>query len=75
MITVRTRAKRMARRRKIAKQKIDVQFPPDLLNRVDAAAEALGMSRSDYIRQACVERLERNPPPAPAGEKPRQQGA
>lgn len=38
---------------------ITLRFEVDELERVDAAAEAAGMSRAAFIREACRERMER----------------
>ena len=38
---------------------INVAIPPETVARVDAAARAVGVSRSEWIRQAIAERLER----------------
>ena len=36
---------------------IKIAFPPDLLTAVDAAADTAGISRSEWIRRACLAAL------------------
>lgn len=36
----------------MASPRVSVRFPPDLLGRVRAAAEAEGLALSDYVRRA-----------------------
>ena len=38
---------------------INIRFPAGLLAQIDAAATAAGITRSEWIRTACTERLER----------------
>jgi hypothetical protein len=46
--------------------RIEIQARPDWVARVDAAAEALTISRSAYIRIACDEKIQRDAGQAPA---------
>jgi len=38
-------------------EQISVSMPLDLLAQIDAAAKAAGISRSGWIRRACVDQL------------------
>lgn len=40
--------------------RIELQAPPDWIAQLDAAAAALGMSRSAYIRMACNRQMARD---------------
>lgn len=38
--------------------RVEFQAPPDWVQQLDAAAEALGMGRSAYIRMACNRQMD-----------------
>jgi hypothetical protein len=40
--------------------RFEIQVPPEVAERIDAAAEALLMSRSAWVRVACLEKLARD---------------
>ena len=40
--------------------RIELQASPEWIEQLDAAADAVGLSRSAYIRQACIERMARD---------------
>ena len=47
----------MGRPTTIGGRPINLRLPHQLLDDIDAAAETVGVSRSEWIRQACAERL------------------
>ena len=48
----------------MALRQIALKLQPDLLNRIDAAAEQGGMDRSAFIRNACVKAIENTAEPS-----------
>jgi len=39
-------------------ERVEFQAPPDWVKQLDAAAKAMGMSRSAYIRAACIRQMQ-----------------